>query len=314
MLRGSEYHEEEQLEVSIMSVLTYFDLFNFPITEDEIYLFLNRRCTMDCICRALAHLNERKVVYKTGNYYAVKDDYYLAERREKGAAKAEELLQIAQKISAWLVKFPFVRGIAISGSLSKKYADENSDIDFFIITQTGKLWIARTFLHLFKKLTFLFHKENYFCMNYFVDEANAEIREQNHFTAVEIVTLIPMQGDMAFETFYNRNAWTRHYLPNNVLRVTHAHAAKPGLFKLAIEALFNNAVGRWLNRWLMAITAKRWQKKTDQGRLNARGIVMSMVAGDGFSKPNPVNFQRKVLEDHQHNLDKLTQRLKLSVA
>ena len=314
MIPGNQYHENEELEVSIMSVLAYFDLFNFPITQEEIYLFMNRRCTVDSMCSALVSLTERKVVYKTGIYYAVKNDNYLSERREKGAAKAAELLQVAQKVSALLVKFPFVRGIGVSGSLSKKYADENSDIDFFIITKTGKLWIARTFLHLFKKLTFLFHKEDYFCMNYFVDEANAEIREQNYFTAVETVTLIPMQGDVAFEMFYAQNTWTRCYLPNNVLRITHARTTRPGLFKIAIEALFNNAVGRWLNKRLMVITAKRWQKKTDQGKLNDRGIVMSMMACEGCSKPHPANFQRKVLEDHQRNLARLTERLKLFVA
>lgn len=309
MLAMNHYPEDEHLEVSVLSVLTYFDLFSFPITLEEIHLFMDTRCSVDGLLTNLISLEERKAVYKLGNYYAVKNDPYLVFRRERGFNKAIELLKVAEKVSTLLIKFPYVRGIAVSGSLSKKYADENSDVDFFVITKTGKLWIARTILHLFKKLTFLLHKEDYFCMNYFVDEENAEIIEQNLFTAIETVTLIPMQGDITFEKFYRKNTWTRFFLPNNIFRISQAQAVDPGAMKKFAEALFNNQFGHWLNRYLMQLTARRWQQKTDSGRLNARGVLMSMLAGEGYAKPDPVNFQRKVLEDHQRNLNRMTERL-----
>jgi hypothetical protein len=94
-----------------------------------------------------------------------------------------------------LYRFPFVRGIGISGSLSKNYADEDADIDFFIITSRNHLWIARTFLHGLKKLSFLVGKQDWYCMNYFIDEEALVIAEKNIFTATEVVTLKPVCGE-----------------------------------------------------------------------------------------------------------------------
>ena len=50
-----------------------------------------------------------------------------------------------------IAAFPFVRAVGISGSLSKQYADENSDIDYFIITAANRLWIAKNLPAYFQK-------------------------------------------------------------------------------------------------------------------------------------------------------------------
>jgi hypothetical protein len=85
--------------------------------------------------------------------------------------------------------------------LSKNFADERADIDYFVVTKANRLWIARTLMHLFKKLTFLVGKQHYFCMNYFVDEEALTIQEKNLFTAVEVATLIPVCGNGSMESF-----------------------------------------------------------------------------------------------------------------
>ncbi len=59
----------------------------------------------------------------------LKNEPFLVERREKGNTKAAEMIAIARKVGDLLIRFPYVRGIAISGSLSKNFADDDSDID-----------------------------------------------------------------------------------------------------------------------------------------------------------------------------------------
>ena len=87
-----------------------------------------------------------------------------------------------------LFQFPFVRGVFISGSLSKRCAAEKEDVDYFIVTSANRLWIARTIMHLYKKLTYLRGRQDRYCMNYFIDEEALEIKEKNIFTAVEMIT------------------------------------------------------------------------------------------------------------------------------
>ena len=198
---------------NILATLAYFDLFTYPLTMEEVYFFLPAKVNFDEFENALLGLAEDRVIFKFDKLYTLKNDYFLAERRQKGNAKAAGLIAIARKVGDLLIRFPYVRGIAISGSLSKNFADDDSDIDLFIITAKNGLWIARTIMHCFKKLTFLVKKENYFCMNYYIDEEDLVIHENNIYTATEVATLMPLCGDTVFEQFYTANAWTRSFLP-----------------------------------------------------------------------------------------------------
>jgi predicted nucleotidyltransferase len=131
----------------------------------------------------------------------------------QGNLRAQSLIVKATRIGAFLHKFPYVRAVAVSGSLSKNYADKKADIDFFIITKANRLWIARTILHLFKKFTFLVGKQNFFCMNYFVDEEALVIPEKNIYTGCGDRYMLPVAGTFTLNKFFDKNQWTKKWLP-----------------------------------------------------------------------------------------------------
>lgn len=293
------------IKKNIIATLTYFDLFDYPLTYHEIFLFLESKCDEADLKEAINYLISCKLIFKLDDFYSLKNDHFISIRRQKGNQKAAELLGKAKYVGQLLIKFPYVRGVGISGSLSKNFADDQSDIDLFIIAKKNRVWIARTLMHLFKKLTFLVNKQHYYCMNYYVDEQQLEIVEKNIYTAIEITTIIPLQGDSAFSAFYCANSWTKIFLPNKVMRIASAKSLKKNIIKIAIEALFNNKLGNWVEDTLMHITAKRWDKKTQQKKLNARGTIMGMCASKHFAKPDPKNFQVKLIERYQHKLSPL---------
>jgi hypothetical protein len=303
-----------EIKRNILATLAYFDLFNYPLTMDEAYLFLPIKYSTEEFGYCLRSLVIDKLIYKFEKYYTLKNDPFLIERREKGNAKAAEMIAIAGKVGDLLIRFPYVRGIAISGSLSKNFADDDSDIDLFIITAKNRLWIARTIMHCFKKLTFLFKKEHYFCMNYYIDEQDLLIHEKNIYTATEVATLMPLHGETVFEQFYSANMWTRDYLPNRCLRVATAKPVKNSLFKRFVEWLFNNRAGNVIDSALMRITAKRWLKKMQQKKRNNRGIIMAMDSGKHYAKPDPVNFQAKLIVSYQHKVSQVWERCADTVA
>lgn len=290
---------------NILAALAYFDMFNYPLTSTEIYLFLKSRCDIDNSHDALNDLVINRVVYQFDNFYSLKNEQWLIDRRRQGNKKAAEMIAIAGRISNLLIRFPYVRGIAISGSLSKNFADENSDIDLFVITEKNRLWIARTLMHAFKKLTYLVGKQEYFCMNYYIDEQQLEIVEQTVYTAIEVVTLIPLQGDALFERFYHANRWTRSYLPNKVLRLSSAKAVKNSVFKNLFEWMFNTRLGDAIDNLFMQVTKKRWLKKTEQMQLNAKGKVMALAVDKHFAKPDPKNFQGDLLVRYETKVARL---------
>lgn len=294
---------------SIIRILAYFDLFDYPLSAQEIHFFLDKEVPEDELTAELEVLVQEKCLFRPGEFYSLQDNPYLAERRIKGNRHADELLLIAARVSRFLYQFPYVRGVGISGSLSKHYADENADIDYFIITRSNRLWIARTLMHLYKKLSYLRGHQHWYCMNYYIDEEALEIKEKNIFTAMEMITLLPASGNGGLVKFFAANNWTTNYFPHYRDRRTEADgSAHSSFLKKTLEKLFDNRAGDRLDDFLRRLTSRRWQAKEDRGAVNRKGISMSLQSDKHFSRPNPEMLQRRILTSYQHKLLELDKK------
>ncbi len=292
-----------ELRFSILKVLAYFDIFSCPVTPEDIFFFLDRDASEAEVKNEIAPLVREVNLFRIGDYYSLKDNPALADRRINGERHADELLKIADRGARLLYQFPFVRGVCISGSLSKRCADEKADIDYFIITKANRLWIARTIMHFFKKLTYLRGHQHRYCMNYFVDEEALEIKEKNIFTATELITLMPASGNGGLENFFHANNWTTMFLPH----YRHRNRKAPGTPKVShikrvIESVFNNKMGERLDNYLRNLTDRRWKKKSQRGDLDMKGLTMTLQCTKHYSRPNPEVFQQKVLTKYQQKL------------
>lgn len=296
-----------QLRSSILKVIAYFDLFYYPLTLGDILFFLDTDTDEYPVAKELDALVEEGCLFRMGNYYSIQNDPSLGEKRNKGRVHADEMLPTAEKGARLLFQFPFVRGVFISGSLSKRCADDRADIDYFIVTSAGRLWIARTLLHLFKKLTYLRGRQHRYCMNYFVDEEAMEIKEKNIFTATELLTLMPASGNGGVVSFFRANEWTTRFYPHYHDRNREsARTPRSSLLKRICEKLLGGSLGGRLDDRLRKITADRWQQKEDRGDLNMRGLRMSLQCSKHFARPNPEVFQQKVLARYQRKIKELS--------
>ena len=294
---------QKKAELAILKTLVYFDIFDYPLSEKDIKNFLECNISDEILASALLQLLLDKIIFRVDQFYSLQNNRQRAEERMQGNLRAQSLIVKATRIGAFLHKFPYVRAVAVSGSLSKNYADKKADIDFFIITKANRLWIARTILHLFKKLTFLVGKQNFFCMNYFVDEEALIIPEKNIYTAVEIVTLLPVAGTFTLNKFFEKNQWTKKWLPCYEYKRNLKTAERGSGFKKFTEWFFNGRTGEKLDRFLYKLTTRRWQKKEQQGRKNSKGRVMNLVTGKHFSKSNPETFQEKILTRYDDKIE-----------
>lgn len=299
---------------NILKTLGYFDLFQYPLTREEIYLFNPVVVHADAINRELDILVNDTAVFSIGEFYSLHNNPALAQRRRDGNRLAAEHIKTARRVAGFLYRFPYVKAIAVSGSLSKNFATEKTDIDFFIITAANRLWIARTCMHLYKKLTFLTGRQNWFCMNYYVDETAIEIKEKNIFTAAEIVTLLPMHGKDCLEKFFKANAWTGTYFPLKPCSDMDPVALSKGWLSRLVEKIFAGRAGDYADTRLMGITGKRWRQKTASCQLNSRGARLGMSIGRHFSKPDPQHFQDKVVNAYCKKVEEILRHDKISVS
>ena len=213
-IEHSNIPSQEAVKSSVLRSLIYYDIFNYPLTANELIKFSSVKLhDIQSINNALDDLTQHLLIVKFGEYYSLKNDPSQIERRKNGNNAATDILPKALKRYKFIHKFPFVRSVNISGSLSKNYFDESTDFDFFIIAEKNRIWLCRLLLTLYKKI-FLFNSRKYFCINYYIDTSDLLIPDKNLFSAVEIITLKNQTGEVVYKNFMERNTWVHEYFPN----------------------------------------------------------------------------------------------------
>ncbi len=290
--------------------MAYFDIFNYPLTIEDVCWYLDVEAQQEDVKQELEMLTHEGRLFRTGPFYSLQNDPGLAARRMRNEAHADELLVMANRGARILYRFPYVRGVFISGSLSKRCADEKADIDYFIITRANRLWIARTLMHFFKKLTYLRGRQNRYCMNYFIDEEALEIKEKNIFTAIELFTLMPVCGNGGIGQFFQANNWTNEYLPHYKDRPREAQDEHRSYWlKRLLERLLDHRLGDRLDNYLRGLTDSRWMKKTERGDVNMKGDAMTLQCGQHYSRPNPEIFQQKILNRYHRRVKEVMDKV-----
>lgn len=300
------------LSKSILKTLLYFDIFQYPLTASEIFHHLTtNHVTTDQVATELILLSNQSIIYPVHDFFSIHNNFELASRRMKGNRMAAQSLAMAQKKAILISKFPFVRAVMASGSLSKDYMDEHSDLDFFVITKPNRLWIAKMLLVLYKKV-FLFNSHKYFCINYYVDESHLEIEEKNIFTATELATLIPFQGKEYYTQLMKVNGWVKDYLPNHTPRSTaNVITFQPGWFKRQLESIINLAGAEKFEILFMHIISARLKKKY-QPIYSKPDFDIAFKVKEYASKGHPKNHQRKVLDLYQQKLIEYGDKLSIN--
>jgi hypothetical protein len=288
---------DHEMESSILHVLNYYAAFRYPLKAEEIFRHSPRACSMSRLLSGLEELVHKGKVFGMQGYYASQPDIKsMLLRRKKGNELAKEKIRGAGRAGQLIYRFPFVKFVGISGSLSKGYAEPDSDYDFFIVTEKNRLWICRTLLHVFKKLTFLVGQEHKFCMNYFIDLGKLELEDKNRYTAIELASLTPVKGYAVYNDLMASNGWMNEMLPNEGTNVHIPVNTRESLVKKCAETLLNQFSAEHLNARLMKLTDRRWRKKWTRKSYPAEDYELAFKTTLQVSKNHPANHQKRILQ------------------
>jgi hypothetical protein len=245
--------------VNALHVILYFDIFDYPLTKDEIFKrsTLNNEQEVD---QAIKELTDAGILFSIQNFYSLHNEIRQINKRIAGNKCAEKHLTTALRMTSIIKHFPFVRAVMLSGSISKNYMDKFSDIDYFIVTAPNRLWICRLFFVLFQKLILL-NRYKYFCYNYMIDENHLAIADKSYYTAIEASTLLPVYNYNLYQQFRKSNLWTQAYFPNYPDHENSLLSNKQSWLQKITEFIFKNRFGEWFDMWLMKKTEKRWRSQ-----------------------------------------------------
>lgn len=294
----------------ILEPLFYYDIFSYPLTVEEVHEFSCHKSSDKTLIKEVQEILEELVA--KGYLYKIDQFYLLANRpnwvtsRRENNQRALRYLKRAKRMTQLMTFFPYVRGVFISGSLSKNVMPSDGDIDYFIVTKPQRLWVARTFLILFKKI-FLFNSKKHFCVNYFVDEHLLEIEEKNRFTATEVATVLPMYGTQIYQDFWLANDWLENYYPNVKPRdLKQTLPEKQRWVQYLTEALLNTRLGDWLDLFFMKKTLKRWNIKFED--MPVEDFNIALKSRRNVSKHHPRLFQQKVIKAFAERVQNFEQK------
>lgn len=288
-------------QTEIIKALLYFDIFKYPLTREELFESSAVKVSWQLFNKELEEMLLSGIIKEEEGFVSslerTSSDII---RRLKGNEGASKILPVALSYSRKIARFPFVDCVCLSGSLSKNYFDEKSDVDYFIITKPGRLWLCRTFLMLYYKLLPA-GKKKFWCTNYFITSDNLSIPDINAFTGTELAFLIPTVNYPLYRQLTLENNWYVNRFPNKK-EAPGLHCIEPPnpLHKKITEFILNNKFGNWLDNRLLEFTLSRWRKKYPG--MNEQDFDLQFRSRKNVCKRHSHGFQNKVIQLWQNNL------------
>lgn len=290
---------------SVLRTLLYYHLFRFPLGTAELHRLADRALDASSLTAALDYLQQQGWIGQRGPYWFLGDPDQVDERRE-GERRAGRMQARARRRARLIARFPFVRAVALSGTLSKGVLAPGDDVDFFVICGPRRVWLCRTLLMAFKKIVLL-NSHRLFCVNYLVDERQLAIPDRNAFTATEIAWLRPLVGRDPARAFFAANAWVHDYLPNWQPDGTAAIDAPPGnAVQSLLELWLGGALGDWLDERCRAMIERHNRRR--YRHLPESDFAVALRTSPVASKHHPQHYQRRILERFETALLAFEQR------
>lgn len=241
-----------QLEHAIVQAVAYADIFDYPLTAAEIQRYLvGIVATPAAVADALAG-----APFVTSRLAAREGFFTLRGREEIVATRlarqrtSETLWRPAVRYGGLIASLPFVQMVAVTGELAVDNVRPTSDIDYFIVTEPGRLWLCRLLVIGVVRVAAL--RGVTVCPNYLVSERALTIQERNLYTAHELVQMTPLAGHAVYRRMRELNGWVADYLPN-ADGPPQAHAVTPRwrpLRRLA-QGVLRSRAGDRIERWEM---------------------------------------------------------------
>jgi len=253
------------LERAILKTLLYSDLFDYPLTPEEVAHYLvGVPSTADEVRACLARtrgLADR--VVELDGYLALRGREALIARRLDRAATSDRLWQRARRFVHVLRLVPFVRMIAITGALAMNNSSAGDDIDVLIVTAPDRVWLTRAFA-----IALVYAGKlggDTLCPNYVISERALALDKHTLFVAHEFAQMVPVYGRDVYDRMYVANRWIQTMLPNAARPLRSGSDQQPGLigrsFKRSIERLLSGRLGDSLEAWEMRRKIRKFQRR-----------------------------------------------------
>ncbi len=278
---GAEPHVTlTRRELAILRSIVYGSLFDYPMTLDEL-----QRTLVECDGSAadvLATFRRSEglrdvLEYRDGFFFPAGRGDLVVERRRR-EARSRAFLERHRSVLRLICALPFVRMVALSGSIAHLNLEPEGDLDLFIVTRGHHVWTVTLSILV---LTKILGSRRAICANFVVSDSQLTFEQQDLFAANQIIHLKPLVGADVMPELFAANPFVARFYPNAVASAVRAELAPPvsdcapvGDVDRAEQArplqmsLMVEAVCRSLYGWYLRRKARSW-RSPEQVRLGA---------------------------------------------
>jgi len=290
---------------SILKTLLYSDIFDYPLSKEEIWKFLISKNKEDKQS-FLKYLNLRNnVIDCKNNFYFIKGRRDIIKKRQQKEKYSLEKIKFAKKIIQKINFIPTVYFIGISGALAMKNSDKDDDIDLFVVTARNSVWTTRLMLVIALNFLRVYRKRNEenvsnkICLNMLVDDsALAFFKDRNDlYTAHEIAQIMPIVNkNKTYEKFVNSNIWIKDFLPN-------AFSQKAVIPFISKTSFINKAINYLLRIPVIEFLARSIQFRYMKKRITKETVSNNFLAFHPFDyKTHVLNKYKKKIIKYQYGI------------
>lgn len=307
--------QTSKLRQAITRTVAWCDVLEIPPTVTEIWRWLMqyegeqpRLFDVERLIVEDPWLRDR--IEHTTAYVTLKGRGELWDKREWRRVWALRKWKRALRAAKLVRCVPFVRLIAVTNTLAWDGTDEESDIDFFIVTRAGRLWTTRILVMLLLHVVgWRRHGnkiKNRICLGFWVDETELNLeplalKPDDPYFAFWLITMWPVYGQTTYRRLQDANNWRQKIFPFcPLIEPTHWRSvSETGLWRF-IPKVDEFFLGGWLGdlveRLLRTLQMRRiYQHKNSA--IHERGT--SVVATPNIAKFHEQDRRINLLERWQ---------------
>ncbi|MBU0577271.1 hypothetical protein KJ742_07045 [Patescibacteria group bacterium] len=294
------------LKQSIHKTIAYFDLFDFPLTAEEIKEYLynySKPVHIKEIKGTLDEMTEEEKLEELKDFYVLKGRGGIIETRKTRKFIAEKFWNRTKLYGQYMRAVPFVRMVSVCNNLSYDNPNQDSDIDLFIVIKPGHMWLSRLILTLILQFFGVRRHGNKvtgrFCLSFFITEnalsmEKLQIKPEDPYLAYWTKLLSPIYGENVYEEFKKQNEiWLeeKYGLKFSDEQKKHLYVDRVSGIKGFFEWIFGGCFGNLIEKFL-----KKTFKKKTLHKMKHLGPEASVIVSDDILKFHNHDKRREYFE------------------
>lgn len=214
-------------QAAILKTVIFFDLFNYPLTNWEIWQYLNLEIDLGALESKIEELVLSKTLEQKDGFYFLSGRQELTKIRRERYNYANYKIKLARRAAKLFKWLPSVKLVAVANLIGHHNLRNESDVDIFIVSSPHRLWLTRLFCTGLMKITRQRPtkecKRNRMCLSFYA-ATNGLAMESLRFKPSDpyfdhwFLGLYPIYDTDRYLAYLRfKNPWLKKSFPNSLL-------------------------------------------------------------------------------------------------